>query len=653
MACARMHRRRSPTQAKPRRLLRRASIALLIVAALLLAPAYASAIQGGAVVPSPNPYPFVGWLDQPDLRCTVELIQQDWALTAKHCVMNEEQTGFIDQSKVTLIFGASHTDAHFVPEGTRATVTEIRPYPSGHIDLALIHIDPPPGITPISIAAPSQSGLVRKKPLTTVGWGVLGRNQSSPASRELRYATMKLADLTSSSHSILGGLDHVMKLLAAGPKNGTTAAGDSGGALLATSPTGVPILIGVTQGGGHCLIEKLTRSKYCASYATKLWVSPINEWIRGTLSNDSSAAVDLQGQIAAGGDVAYEHACAVTASGGVACWGSDAFGQLGNGATSGNGGNFDSALPVAVVGLGGAEAVSVGGRHSCALISDGRVACWGSAGEPDDALLGDGSGKSSLVPVIVAGLTDATNIDAGAFSTCALRRAGTVLCWGSGFSGGLGNGNARGSPIPVAVSGLTGVAKISVGDSFACALKLTGAVVCWGAGANGRLGTGTAAQDHPHPAAVVGIKDAISVSAGGSHACAAESNGAVFCWGLNSAGQLGTGTIADADAPVRVKGLGLATSVSAGARHSCAILRDRSVACWGEITWDDHLVDRSVTTPRSIAGLAQITTLSAGDGFTCASTKAGSGYCFGRNAWGQLGNGTHLANLSPQLVSGL
>ena len=159
----------------------------------------------------------------------------------------------------------------------------------------------------------------------------------------------------------------------------------------------------------------------------------------GTSSNRTrpTAVAGLSGalQIA----TARNHSCAVTASHGAMCWGENEEGELGNGTDD------DSSRPVAVQSLGAnVAAVTVGFRHSCALMADGRVRCWGRNNQRQLGREGDGS----EVPVEVSGLTGVTAISAGSEHTCALTAAGQVWCWGSNNDGQLGTlgGSRRATP---------------------------------------------------------------------------------------------------------------------------------------------------------------------------------------------------------------
>lgn len=270
------------------------------------------------------------------------------------------------------------------------------------------------------------------------------------------------------------------------------------------------------------------------------------------------------------------HTC-VMASGAVGCWGHNHRGQLGNGTTR------DSAVPVAVnLGRDVITAVAAGGDHTCAVLSNGGVRCWGYN---IHGQLGDGTTTRSSVPVTVNDLGgQATAVAAGALHTCAVLSNGAVRCWGLNQWGQLGNTTVGlDTAAPVSVNDLGGQATaVTAGLMHTCALMSNGTVRCWGRNPSGQLGNGRTTARLAVPVSVTNLGgQATAVTAGWEHTCGLLSNGTVRCWGLNDRGQLGNGTHANSSVPVTVNLGGTAIAVAAGAKHTCALLTIGGVRCWG------------------------------------------------------------------------
>ena len=337
------------------------------------------------------------------------------------------------------------------------------------------------------------------------------------------------------------------------------------------------------------------------------------------------------------------------------CWGGNTHGQLGDGTTQ------DSALPGKIqdyltFGNPPVHKIVAGHLFSCALTAAGGVKCWGSNSGGE---LGDGTNQSRSTPVQVIGLeSGVVSLAAGGNHVCALTSAGGVLCWGYNYAGEIGDGTGQSHSTPVQVSGLTsGVTAITAGDNHTCALTSAGGVKCWGLNSSGQLGNG-AYTDSNIPVDVSGLTGGlVRLVAGGNHNCVLTSAGGVKCWGNNRFGDLGNGTTTDSPVPVDVTGLaGGITALAAGLYHTCALTSSGGVKCWGDNVWS-QLGDGTNTarsTPADVAGLSSgVVDIVAGMLFSCAATSAGGGKCWGHNSKGQLGDGSTLDHNVPVDVIGL
>jgi alpha-tubulin suppressor-like RCC1 family protein len=359
----------------------------------------------------------------------------------------------------------------------------------------------------------------------------------------------------------------------------------------------------------------------------------------GTGGAATATAVSVGGNLSA---------CAVTAGGGVRCWGGNVEGDLGVSSAT----TPSSSVPVQVTGLtSGVTSLSVGSQTACAVTAGGGVQCWGAN---DGAQLGNVSATtSSPVPVRVTGLTSGvTAVSVGANSACALTAGGGVECWGSNTFGDLGNGSTlASSPVPVPVTGLaSGVTAVSVGTGTACAVTAGGGVECWGDTNFGGLQTGTTTTSSV-PVQVMGLTSgATAVSMGADSACAVVAGGAQ-CWGDNTYGELGNGSMTTSLVPVPVTGLtGGVTAVSVGLEFACAVTAGGGVQCWGE-NGDGQLGNNSRTSssvPVQVMGLTSgVTGVSAGNLSACAVTANGGVECWGGNVDGTLGNGYSISSGLP------
>jgi alpha-tubulin suppressor-like RCC1 family protein len=355
-------------------------------------------------------------------------------------------------------------------------------------------------------------------------------------------------------------------------------------------------------------------------------------------------------RISAGATGLGKHACAVGGDGTVRCWGSNQYGQLGDGTTT------DRPSPVRVTNLSNVISVAAAGTHTCALRANGIVSCWGNNLNGE---LGDGTTTSRTTTADVPGLTGVVAIAAGQIHTCAALYNGNVYCWGSSDSGQIGNGSTSlivSTPALVA-GGLKDVVALAAGLVHTCALKSDGTVFCWGDNTSGQLGQGPTGGFTAAPSfAVSGLSNAVSIAGGHVHTCAVRADGSALCWGENGNGQLGRGNttkpLSSAAAPVL--SLTGAIGITAGTSHSCAVRSDGNAFCWGSNAsgqiGDGTTAQRLV--PTQVLGLNTATEITAGSNFTCATEPNDTPRCWGANSVGQLGDGTQAGETIPSVVSG-
>lgn len=300
-------------------------------------------------------------------------------------------------------------------------------------------------------------------------------------------------------------------------------------------------------------------------------------------------AIDAQ-EISTG----QSHTCLRGTDGSVWCWGRGVSGQLGTPST------IDFLVPASVRDppLVGVTGLATGGAHTCAITGDvtsgGSVRCWGAG---TDGQLGDGSAMDQPHPPAapLPSPTDVVALRLGAAHSCALRATGEVACWGSNDRGqlGLGDSTVTSSATPRPVANLYGVVSLDAGDRHTCAVDGNGQALCWGAGTEGQLGWTMAPVDHGGPGEVHDASGAVltglvEVATGARHTCARlaadlrpQTPGPVMCWGDNSDGQLGDGTLETRPMAVATAGLTDAVALTAGRAHTCALKQDRTVVCWG------------------------------------------------------------------------
>ena len=350
------------------------------------------------------------------------------------------------------------------------------------------------------------------------------------------------------------------------------------------------------------------------------------------------------------------HAAAITTNGELWIWGSNGYGQLGDGATE----RRKSPVRIETATFSNIDwkEVSAGRGYTIAIKDDDRLWAWG---DNMDGQLGKGNtfiNSNNLTPARMGtgqgtGLWKAVSI--GLYSM-AIQSNGSIWDWGPNSFGG--------SPIKVATSNPTQIgtdtdwATVSTGKHHTVAIKTTGSIWAWGYNDFGQLGDGTTSSRTVFTRIGTDTNWA-TVSAGMYHTAAIKTNGTnrtLWAWGYNGEGQLGTNNttsnVAVNWSPVQVGTDTDWESVSAGDGHTMAIKKDGTLWGWG---WngDGQLGDGTMTdrkTPVRIGKDSDWKAVSAGDGYTIALKDDGSVWSWGFNAEGQLGNGTLLNRKTPGRV---
>lgn len=333
-------------------------------------------------------------------------------------------------------------------------------------------------------------------------------------------------------------------------------------------------------------------------------------------------------------------------------------------------------------------AVAAGFDHSCALVGEGRVRCWGGntvargMGLDDDGING-ATDPASQLPDVNLGGARAESVSAGGHTTCVVLTDGHARCWGGNNNGEIGlvgvdalgdDESPNSSTYNVDFGADLRVLQVATGWVHTCALFDTGKVRCWGLGQHGQLGNGstedwggTAERSVAKQADVRLNGRAAQIAVGQYHTCALLEGGQVVCWGDNQYGQLGLGNtvnMGDNETALEAVNLGpntKAVQIGAGDGYTCALLDTGAVRCWGDNARGQLGIGTDTTNtgapPSSsdqdvkLGAIAAIEHLSVGGTHSCIIYGDGKLRCWGFGGYGQLGTGnTTWAGISAETL---
>ncbi len=463
---------------------------------------------------------------------------------------------------------------------------------------------------------------------------------------------------------------------------------------------------GPTLAGGGSCSAVLRFAPTAPGNFTQIWNGSYFDGVSTVgFSGSAQGTATIAQLIAANGN----HSCARTQIGQLKCWGQNNYGQLGLGDFTNRGTTpFSLGTNLPAVSLGASRyptVIALGYWHSCAILDDGKVKCWGAntygqlgLGVSSAQVGGSASEMGDNLAALNLGAGfRAVSLALGYGHSCALSDAGKVKCWGQNSGGQLGLGDTghrgkaageMGASLPTVDLGSHTALEISANTSHTCAVLEDHSVRCWGNNFFGQLGIGDIQNrgDGPGemganlPAVDLGTGEtARSVTAGGAYTCALLTSGSVKCWGRNEHGILGTnycqdgsarvGLCSDASYPLPLRGYGIAanqmgdrlttialgshaiTQIVASDSSTCALFDNHAVKCWGENTYGQ--LGLGDTTDRGLAdgsmgsalpeldlgtGLEPVT-LTSGDSHSCLLSSSGQVKCWGYNRFGGLGLG--------------
>lgn len=301
-----------------------------------------------------------------------------------------------------------------------------------------------------------------------------------------------------------------------------------------------------------------------------------------------------------------------------------------------------------------ASQLSLSRFHSCAIMEDNSLRCWGN-NHARQIASADNNFKDSAHVITIAGVTGFRSVATGAAHTCAVTLDNRLFCWGDSNEGQVGGGSSSGYQFtPLHIDTDTTYLSVVAGELYSCAITTDNKLKCWGRNSYGQLGVDSTTE-MTVPTEVTPGTTYKYVAAGSQSTCAITSDDKLFCWGFNAYYQLGDGTTTWKQIPVAVDSTESYKKVAVGSKHSCGITTSDKMKCWGNNSrgsvGDNTTTNR--TTPVAVNAAVSYKDVTVNDdstdarSFTCAITLDNDLQCWGYNVYMQLADGTVTQRNSP------
>jgi len=343
--------------------------------------------------------------------------------------------------------------------------------------------------------------------------------------------------------------------------------------------------------------------------------------------------------------------CAITTGNVLKCWGRNTFGNIGDNTTT------NVTVPTVIDG-GTAYATLTNSLAytTCAITTLGTLKCWGLG---LSGQIGNGASTNQLQPVIVNGGTTYSTVSAGQNTTCGITTAGVLKCWGGDRNYNFGLSVNSNFVTPQVIHSGELFTQVIVNDARMCALNSVNVMKCSGQRQMGLMADGLLSQYHSFTS-VPGLDMFSILSLNGPYISAGlKSDGTLYTWGFGRSGMdyFGDNSTQDiALTPLQVLipvGGSVFTKISKGYRHTCAIRSDQKLYCWGVNTYG-NLGDNTTTSkplPVAIDAVNNYIQVSAGNFFTCGITTGNVLKCWGQNQFGQLGDNSIIQKIVPTIIN--